>query len=146
MIIGTIYKWIDVGPQQWTLAVGPARNVAAVWLIWWCIANQKTIVGRVLEWQPLRCLCASTYSLYLWQQPFLGLNKGWICEYPQNMVAVFAVALLSYYGIELPCNRLRDRFRLTAKPERKEVKSVATDALLPTAVPRSAVAGAGDRD
>lgn len=116
LIIAGVYKLINVWPVQWTFLLAPLRNLAAVWLIWWCISNHKHPAMRVLEMPLLRWLAQLAYSLYLWQQLFLGLNAGWICYFPQNMVAVFAMASLSYYFVEVPFNKLRNRLPVMARP------------------------------
>ena len=128
LIIGIVYKLIDFWPAQWTFLLAPIRNLAAVWLIWWCISNHKHPAIRILESPVLAWLAKLAYSLYLWQQLFLGLNQGWICYFPQNMVAVFVVAPLSYYLVEVPFNKLRDRIPLMARRPASTSPPVATPA------------------
>lgn len=55
-----------------------------------------------------------SYSLYVWQQLFLGGTRlfiprfQWLTEYPQNMVFVWVATLLSYLFIERPFLRLKE--------------------------------------
>jgi peptidoglycan/LPS O-acetylase OafA/YrhL len=44
-----------------------------------------------------------SYSLYLWQQPFLNRNShGWWTAFPLNLLLALACALGSYYVVERP--------------------------------------------
>lgn len=58
-----------------------------------------------------------SYSLYIWQQLFCGpvyvfsAHPGWWNFFPFCIGAAFVVALISYYGFELPLVRLRARYR-----------------------------------
>ena len=49
-----------------------------------------------------------SYSLYLWQQPFLHRDsQAPLASFPLNLVVAVGCALLSYYVIERPSLRLR---------------------------------------
>jgi peptidoglycan/LPS O-acetylase OafA/YrhL len=64
---------------------------------------------------------AISYSLYLWQQPFMplpGVEAAWFRTFPINLILAFAAALGSYFGIERPLRRWRARPR--ALPEARE--------------------------
>jgi peptidoglycan/LPS O-acetylase OafA/YrhL len=51
-----------------------------------------------------------SYSLYLWQQPFLNRTEARVFTwFPLNIALVFVFALASYYGVEKPFLRLRQR-------------------------------------
>jgi len=51
-----------------------------------------------------------SYSLYLWQQPFLNpMTSAWYTAFPVNVALACGAALISYYVIERPALRLRDR-------------------------------------
>jgi peptidoglycan/LPS O-acetylase OafA/YrhL len=42
-----------------------------------------------------------SYSLYLWQEPFLFFRPtAWVASFPQNVFFAFAAAIASYYCIE----------------------------------------------
>jgi peptidoglycan/LPS O-acetylase OafA/YrhL len=44
-----------------------------------------------------------SYSLYLWQQPFLNRHSdAWWTMFPTNVLIVFACAMASYYFVERP--------------------------------------------
>jgi peptidoglycan/LPS O-acetylase OafA/YrhL len=65
---------------------------------------------KLLNWWPLVFLGQMSYSLYLWQQPFLNRNsRAWFSAFPVNLCLAFAAALCSYYLIERPFLALRER-------------------------------------
>ena len=65
----------------------------------------------MLNWAPLAWLGRISYSLYLWQQPFLAPGHGsLIHRFPINIALSVAVAWGSYLLIERPCLRVRDRW------------------------------------
>jgi peptidoglycan/LPS O-acetylase OafA/YrhL len=66
-------------------------------------------VARPLNWRPVVYLGTLSYSLYLWQQPFMAPGTAWPGPFPSNLVAAFGCALASFYLIERPALRLRAR-------------------------------------
>jgi peptidoglycan/LPS O-acetylase OafA/YrhL len=85
------------------------RNIGLAWFLWWCISNPKQPFGRFLQTRPIVLMGQMSYSIYLWQQPFLGPYDAWICQYPQNLLAIFAASSLSHHFLERPFDRLRRR-------------------------------------
>ncbi len=80
------------------------------------VLHPETIVGRVLEWEPLRWFGRLSYSLYLWQQLFLldgpenrSPALGRLQFLPISLVATFSCAIASFYLIEKPMIRLGHR-------------------------------------
>ena len=74
----------------------------------WAVTFHAGRIGRVLNAPPLVYVGVLSYSLYLWQQPFL--NRGFesvVTAFPLNIAIVIALALLSYYVIERPSLALR---------------------------------------
>jgi peptidoglycan/LPS O-acetylase OafA/YrhL len=65
-------------------------------------------LGQWLNTRPVVFVGALSYSLYLWQQPFLNrASENAICRFPLNVGVAFLCALASYYLIETPALRLR---------------------------------------
>ncbi len=61
--------------------------------------------GRFLDLAPLRFVGELSYSLYIWQQLFLGGAKP-LLPLPLAILAIFACAFASQRLIERPCMRL----------------------------------------
>jgi peptidoglycan/LPS O-acetylase OafA/YrhL len=75
-----------------------------------CVRRPQGVLGRVLNARPLVFVGTLSYSLYLWQQPFLNRNSGAaIAAFPLNLVLASVCALLSYYLVEQPALRVRPR-------------------------------------
>jgi peptidoglycan/LPS O-acetylase OafA/YrhL len=78
----------------------------AVWIDW-CLRFPESRVGRVLNARPIAFLGVLSYSLYLWQQPFL--RQGHTLRFPLSLLCIGALALASYFLIEQPILQLRAR-------------------------------------
>ena len=77
----------------------------------WAVRNPGHPVGRLLNWKPIAFLGVLSYSLYIWQTFFLqARNPTLLGRYPYNLLGLAAAAIASYYLIERPSLRLRDRF------------------------------------
>src|SRR5450631_1645566 len=71
--------------------------------------HPNTVQGRILETKPLRWIGWISYSLYLWQQLFFGVNfagsppgLALLRKPPINLLALLACASFSHYVIEKP--------------------------------------------
>jgi peptidoglycan/LPS O-acetylase OafA/YrhL len=81
------------------------------------VIQPYSLLGRVLEWRPLRWVGTLSFSLYLWQELFLPgptaeLARGgfrYLQRTPWNLLAILVCACLSRYLIEIPMTRLGHR-------------------------------------
>jgi peptidoglycan/LPS O-acetylase OafA/YrhL len=81
------------------------------------VIQPRSVLGRVLEWQPLRWVGSISFSLYLWQELFVPelrteLARGafrFLQQPPWNLLAILVCACLSRYLIEIPMTRLGHR-------------------------------------
>ena len=81
-------------------------------------------MGQLLNWKPVAFIGVLSYSLYLWQQPFLNRDSSaWPAGFPQNLVFAFAAAMASYLFLEKPLMRLRNRLRTQSGTEPVECAS-----------------------
>jgi len=72
------------------------------------VRNPDLLAGRLLNWKPVVFLGLLSYSLYLWQEPFLNrMGTSPINWFPLNIGLALSAALGSYYLIEQPFLRLR---------------------------------------
>jgi peptidoglycan/LPS O-acetylase OafA/YrhL len=116
------FKWKWVGPAMIFLFVGSPYlltrfhgyyllpfgysldNPAIAYLLLYVVRNPGSVSGRVLNNRAIAHIGVISYSLYLWQQLFLG---KWY--FPWGVLGAFMAAELSWRIIERPALRLRDR-------------------------------------
>ncbi len=95
---GSTVSSLALSVEAWLLA----------YLVAFAVANARTLTGRLLNWRPLRHLGVISYGLYLWQQLFDGpvhlLQHRWLLP-----VAILGAAEASYWLVERPSYRVRDR-------------------------------------
>jgi peptidoglycan/LPS O-acetylase OafA/YrhL len=104
------------------------RNLGIALSIDWCLRNSKSLVGKWLSLPFIAWLGTISYSLYLWQQLFL--NRGstaWYCQFPQNVLFAFLLAVISFYAIERPFLKLRAR--LFRHSKERSVSQPSLDAI-----------------
>jgi peptidoglycan/LPS O-acetylase OafA/YrhL len=74
-----------------------------------CMLFSAGIVGNILEWKPIAFVGVLSYSLYIWQQPFLNRASDQVwTRFPLNVICVCAAAFASYYLVERPFLRLKE--------------------------------------
>jgi peptidoglycan/LPS O-acetylase OafA/YrhL len=94
--------WFDLGVGT-TLV-----NLGIAFAVHHCVSRPTGIVGQFLERRSLVWIGTLSYSLYLWQQPFMNRSaSAWINIFPINIVLAFAAAMVWYYAVERPMLRLR---------------------------------------
>ena len=109
-----ILGWLLKGGVDYTL-MPLIASLAATYLIGSYVIVRQGWTYALLNLPLVRWVGRLSYSLYMWQQPFLwpAPNDGgqsWFQEFPQNIVCVFIVSALSYYCIERQFLRLKARF------------------------------------
>ena len=94
----------------------PIMNFGIAMTLDYCMRHAKSLMGRILEWRPIAFIGVLSYSLYLWQQPFLNRDgSAWWNVFPFNLLLALLFALASYTLVERPFLRLKDRFSFEAK-------------------------------
>ena len=85
--------------------------------------HPNTVQGRILEAKPFRWIGWISYSLYLWQQLFFGVNfagsppgLALLRKPPINLLALLLCATCSHYVIEKPFIRLGHKLASTSFP------------------------------
>jgi peptidoglycan/LPS O-acetylase OafA/YrhL len=85
------------------------------------VLHPNTVQGRILETKPFRWLGWISYSLYLWQQLFFGVNLAGsppglavLRKPPVNLLALLLCATFSRYVIEKPFIRLGHKLAATS--------------------------------
>jgi peptidoglycan/LPS O-acetylase OafA/YrhL len=83
--------------------------------LFYCIQGPKSLVGRVLNFSPIRHLGVISYSVYLWQQIFDGSQPLIHTHYlGLTLIFILLTGEASYWGIERPALRLRRRLDVRA--------------------------------
>jgi peptidoglycan/LPS O-acetylase OafA/YrhL len=103
-----------------TSHISHARNFVNLFmalLVGCTVTDPGSVLGRFLEWAPLRYIGRLSYSLYLWQQLFFHVDREpfWFQRFPLSIVLIFGCACFSYYIVERPTVRLGHRFARPAK-------------------------------
>jgi len=89
-----------------------AMNLGIALTLLHVVMNPRDLAGRVLNAGPMVWLGRISYSLYLWQMPFLNRDaESWITRTPTNLIAALAAACFSYYLVENPLLELRKRMK-----------------------------------
>ena len=89
---------------------GSALYMAAI--LWIVISTEGGWVSWFFRQPWITTLGLLSYSLYLWQQPFLYRHSvGWWNLFPWNIGVIFTIATISYYCLERPLLRWRNKLR-----------------------------------
>ena len=76
------------------------------------ISNRKTLLFRLLNSRVLSKIGILSYSIYLWNNLFLYDDGKLIFnQFPLNFLCVFGMGIFSYYIVEKPFLRIKDRFK-----------------------------------
>jgi len=87
----------------------PLMNLGVMLSLDWCMSHASSPVGRFLDWRPIAFLGTLSYSLYLWQMPFLNhFSRAPWTVFPVNLGLAVLTALASYKLVEQPFLRLKD--------------------------------------
>jgi peptidoglycan/LPS O-acetylase OafA/YrhL len=100
--------------RSWKFALVAGASISTVCVVMVIERFVRYPIGRsgaFLNWAPVRMIGVWSYSLYLWQQPFLNRNEQTLpwTSFPLNLAAAFVMAILSYYMVEKPFLALRKR-------------------------------------
>lgn len=94
----------------WSGTYGTTLSAAMVGLVIMAIVTMKQFwLSRLLRLRPFIFVGTISYSLYLWQQLFLFEDSPVSLGFPFNILQAFAAATLSYWLIETPFLKLKDR-------------------------------------
>jgi peptidoglycan/LPS O-acetylase OafA/YrhL len=87
---------------------GTLEGIAISVLVLYVVERPRTLAGRLLNTKVLRHIGVISYSLYLWQSIILD---AFVRYFPLNVLAVWGCAEFSYWIVERPSMRVRDRLR-----------------------------------
>ena len=101
---------LDSQPKVFRVDPELMQALPTVVLVAVLVEGRGGVFSSLFELAPIRWLGRLSYSLYLWQQLFCFQSTGpWFEHFPLNVLAALAFAAASYYFIEQPILRWRDR-------------------------------------
>ena len=113
----------------------PVANLSIALLIDWTVRTPSTVLGRLLNTAPLAFVGRMSYSLYLWQQPFLNRgSSAWFAASRVNLLCAVFVGALSYALIEQPTLRLRHRLDQSRRDRARAAMAAPSRVMLPPSV------------
>jgi len=90
------------------------NNLLIVLMLDWAVTNAAGITGRFLNSPPMVTLGMMSYSIYLWQQPFLHPNPSTrYFAFPFNLIGLAVCVCLSYFVVEKASLRFRKKYEST---------------------------------
>ena len=112
--VGLAERWARL---DWEVCIS-AQNVLIALFVERITRSEGGVIPRLLNSKPVVLLGLWSYSVYLWQQPFLNrkVQDSIFTAFPLNIVLTVAVAATSYYLIERPALRLRQRLETRLFP------------------------------
>jgi peptidoglycan/LPS O-acetylase OafA/YrhL len=138
-------RWVDSSGASWTfvgctvflLVIDPLLNIrlrgayvlllgmslqgiAISVMVLYVVERPRTLAGRFLNMRVLRHIGVVSYSLYLWQSIILYV---FVRYFPLNVLAAWGCAEISYWIVERPSMRVRDRL-LRVRTEREVQQQV----------------------
>lgn len=102
-------NFVGLHPRVY-LAMGQTLlNVAIALCIDRWVRYPNGIAGRFLNISPVRTVGVMSYSLYLWQQPFVSPESVAFTKFPINIVLACVFSAGSFFLIEKPFQRLKSK-------------------------------------
>ncbi|MBK8845939.1 MAG: acyltransferase [Bacteroidetes bacterium] len=84
----------------------------SIFILWITVFN-NSIISRILQTNVLVLVGNMSYAIYIWQGLFLGTaptSQKWFQQFPQNLALTMAVAACSYFIIEKPLMRYKQKY------------------------------------
>ena len=95
---------------KYHLCLSYTVNAFCISMLMWGVIRSEGLMARILANPILTTLGIGSYSIYLWQQLFVYPKQtAWYHAFPQNVALSLGAAALSFWLIERPFNRLKDR-------------------------------------
>lgn len=91
------------------------QSTGVALLLLYIFYNQESLLVKVLSFQPLITIGLMSYGLYIWQGVFTGNGSyrkfSWPPSVDVGIFLTFFVSIVSYYYLERPILKLKDKFR-----------------------------------
>jgi peptidoglycan/LPS O-acetylase OafA/YrhL len=110
LIILVLHSQAD-HPNIFAILVSIVNVLIALGLDFAVTNYENNAFGKVLNSRPLVTLGVMSYSIYLWQQPFLDPYSGaWFTKFPFNILGIAVCSCFSYFAIERFSLRQRQKW------------------------------------
>jgi peptidoglycan/LPS O-acetylase OafA/YrhL len=90
------------------------QPIGVALLLQWMCYNQQTLLVKIFDWAPIAFIGRISYGIYVFQGLFLLTGPGGklaIQQYPLNIILTLGVSVASYYLVEKPVMRYKNRFK-----------------------------------
>lgn len=91
---------------------GTIANICIGTILLYSVYGKYGLWYRFLNTQLLNYIGMLSYSIYLWQQLFISEATHWVTTFPQNLLCIILCALFSFYCVEKPFLKLKDKFSI----------------------------------
>lgn len=110
-ILGITLNYFSENPRLFSFVCITLINFCIVLCVDWAVSFDNGFVGKILNAKPLVYIGTLSYSIYLWQQLFLNRESHQPANiFPFNLLPVIFCAVVSYYLIEKPSLKFRQKF------------------------------------
>jgi peptidoglycan/LPS O-acetylase OafA/YrhL len=111
LVLGILVLAYPISTKLSMLVEQSLLNLAIAICIHRCVLIPDDWIGRILNSRGFSAAGVLSYSLYLWQQPFINRESSAIMQsFPANVLLAMAAAVLSYRLVEKPFLKLKKRF------------------------------------
>jgi peptidoglycan/LPS O-acetylase OafA/YrhL len=105
-----LLSWLACRSGKYTILFGdPVNALSCCIIIGGLLYIRSTFMIRLLNNRIVLFLGTLSYSLYIWQQPFSGPSLVGDISSAWRLIGIFGVALVSYYLIERPFLKMKER-------------------------------------
>jgi peptidoglycan/LPS O-acetylase OafA/YrhL len=99
-------------PRLQSLVGVTVMNLGIAAIVDYFVRVPTGVVGRLLNTPSVRHMGVMSYSIYLWQQPFLNASvRAGYTTFPLSVALIGLCAAVSYYAIEAPFLAARQRIQ-----------------------------------
>jgi peptidoglycan/LPS O-acetylase OafA/YrhL len=119
IFLALVSPWLSLHFKgTYSITIGKTLELACIAIIITAaVSSSAPRLAAILNWRPLAYIGVLSYSLYVWNPLFLNAETHWpINAFPWNFIGIFAAGAFSYYVIERPVLRLKERLRRRPTP------------------------------
>jgi peptidoglycan/LPS O-acetylase OafA/YrhL len=89
--------------------------ISSLYVLTFFVLFPNSKLGNLMENKMLKSVGKLSYGLYIWQQLFMGSTDLWnnfkiLTFFPYNIIVIFICAIISFYLIEKPFLKLKNKY------------------------------------